>query len=187
MASIEWSKLFSTHYAVEGATDEEVQALVASLSTPVSDEEAAAINASQSNPFPASDPLHDSYLPFDARKWRPPEQPLPATYLSFLRFSNGGSFFNGDRRFDPFFPSDRIREYLLGYHVPQYMPGAVPFAFDGGGCFYLIDMRQAPVEGEYPILFVGSGNLQFDDAVLVATSFADACKGTTDPGERYMS
>jgi hypothetical protein len=39
---------------------------------------------------------------------------------------------------------------------------------------------------EYPILFTAAGNLGYDDAVLVADSFLEACKGTTDPGDAYM-
>ncbi len=46
---------------------------------------------------------------------------------------------------------------MLAYHVPEYMPLAVPFAFNGGGTFYMFDMRSPPVNGEYPIVCCGSG------------------------------
>jgi hypothetical protein len=184
MAVVRWSKLFTRRYPVKGATEPELRSLVSSLATPLTEEEAEAINASQSNPFPSSDPSHLIYKPFDPRKWLFPTTSLPDSYLDFLGWSNGGSFFTGDRCFDPLIACNEVRNHLLGYHVPQYMPGAIPFAFDGGGRFYLFDMRREPIAGEYPILFVGSGNLCYADAVHVAASFIDACKGTSDPSER---
>ena len=185
MKRINWKQMFSQDPPEEGATKEEVQALASTICEPLSAEEIQQINASQSNPFPASDPLHGKYKPFDPRKWQLPSQPLPPSYLDFLRWSNGGEVASGDRQFG-FFSTATLREYLLSYNVPQYMPGALPFAFDGGGCFYLFDMRKEPVDGEYPILFVGAGNLGYEDAVHVADSFVDACKGTTDPADEYM-
>jgi hypothetical protein len=177
-----WEKVFSKSFREKGATKTELLALIASVSAPLAEAEIQAINASQSNPFPKNDPLHALYKPFDPRRWLLPDKPLPASFLEFLKWSNGGSFFNSDRQFDPFFCTTKLREYLVGYHVPQYMPQALPFAFDGGGRFYLFDMRSNSVDGEYPILFVSSGNLSYRDAVLVADSFLEACQGTTNPG-----
>lgn len=186
MAGVQWDEVFTKRSRAKGATEAELLSFVSSLFLPLTGEEVAAITTSQSNPFPASDPLHDAYKPFDPRNWRLPGTPLPASYLDFLRWSNGGSFLNGDRRFDPVFAANEVRGYLLSYHIPQYMPGAVPFAFDGGGRFYLFDMRQGPTDGEYPVLFVGSGNLGYADTVHAGTSFIDACTRSTDPGEQYM-
>lgn len=186
MASIRWNQVFSTCYPVAGASEDELESLAQSLATPLTEDEIARINDSQSNPFRASHPLHCFYKPIDARLWRLPVRPLPPCYLAFLHWSNGGSFFTANRRFDPFFAASEVRHYLLGYHLPHYMPGAVPFAFDGGGQFYLFDMREQPVAGEYPILFVRSGNLSYNDSVHVATSFIDACRGADDPTDRYM-
>lgn len=183
---IDWSSVFADAYPEPGASEEDLAAALADLRRLLSDEEADEIARSLTNPFPKSDPLHFSWRPFDPRRWTLPSGPLPRSYLSLLRWSNGGAFSNGDRNFDPFLPCDRLREYLLCYHVPQYMPLALPFALDGGGNFYLFDMRQNPVEGEYPVLYVGAGNLDYEDAVLVASSFVEACRGMTDPAERYM-
>lgn len=186
-AAVRWSSVFKRCYRANGATREDIQAIFSLLAMPLSEEEVASINSSQTNPFPKTDPLYNTYKPQDAARWVLPTKPLPPSYLAFLCWSNGGSFFNDDRSFDPFFSAAKIRGYLLGYHVPQYMPGAMPFAFDGGGRFYLFDMRLDPVGGEYPILFVGSGNLNYDDAVLVAPSFPDACRGTSNPADQYMN
>jgi hypothetical protein len=70
---------------------------------------------------------------------------------------------------------------MLAYEIPQYMPGAVPFAFDGGGTFYLFDMRCDPSDGEYPIVFCNAGALFWEDAIHVAETFPGACQGRTDP------
>jgi hypothetical protein len=181
-----WSSLFTASFPVEGASEDELRTLVAALSKPLSEEEISAVNALQSNAFLASDPLHRHCAAADARDWRIPTNPLPPAYLDILRWSNGGSFWSGDRRFDPFFSASEIRPYLVGYQMPQFMPDAIPFAFDGGGNFYLFDMRRPSIGGEYPILFVGSGNLGYNDAVLVATSFVEACRGSSDPSQVYL-
>ena len=40
-------------------------------------------------------------------------------------------------------------------------------------------MRKGPVEGEYPVLYVGAGNLGYEDAVMVASSFVEAWNVST--------
>jgi len=146
--------------------------------------EVAAINAQQRNPFPPADPLHARWYPFDPSQWRIPARPLPPSYRDFLLWSDGGSFRTGERRFDAFLPVGKLREYLLAYHVPQFMPGGLPFAMDGGGGFYLFDLRADSIDGEYPIVFAHAGNLGWDDAVPIAQTFPDACRGDTDPRSR---
>ena len=125
-----------------GASDEVLKQFVAEIARPMSGAEVRATNSSQRNPFPRGDPLHLAWHAFDASKWVIPSRPLPPSYLSFLRSSNGGEFRTGERWFQ-FFPAlDRqhgVRAMMLGYHLPEYMPGAVPIAFDGCGGFYLLD------------------------------------------------
>jgi hypothetical protein len=67
---------------------------------------------------------------------------------------------------------------LLAYCLPQYMPGALPIAFDGGGTFYLFDMRKAAKQGEYPVVCSHAGNLgwEADACIRIATSFKSACR-----------
>jgi hypothetical protein len=177
---IDWAQLFTESHPRPGADETTLDRFVAELGKPLSDQEVQVAERSQSNPFPPAHLLHDSYRPFDLRKWRLPGRPPPPSYLSFLRWSDGGTFVNGGRRFDPLFACAEWRYVLLGYRLPEYMPGAFPFALDGGGCFYLFDMREEPVRGEYPVLYVGAGKLCYEDAVLAAASFVDACRGNTD-------
>lgn len=102
-----------------------------------------------------------------------------------LRWSNGGWCRNGEREFG-FFPTDHptgsVREMLLAYCLPEVMPSALPFAFNGGGVFYLFDMRKEAKNDEFPIVcsHVGSIGWDLDDYVVVADSFLAACQGKVD-------
>ncbi len=169
--SFEWSEIFDQDDKCDGASEEDLRLLQASLSRPLSEDEIRLINETRVDAV-------------DPESWKLPDAPLPQSYLRFLRWSNGGEFVRGDRQISPFFQASWVREYLVGYAIPQYMPGAVPIGFDGGGNFYLLDMRSPAVGGEYPILFSHGGSLGYgDDSLLVATSFYALCLGTTNPSE----
>lgn len=113
---------------------------------------------------------------------RPPE-----SYVSFLRWSNGGSFSNGERRFEPFFrvPRDAadegllLRETMLGYGVPEAMPHVLPFAFDGRGVFAAFDMRDEPIDAEFPIVAFHASTCCWPEATRVGSTFEAFCRGTT--------
>jgi SMI1 / KNR4 family (SUKH-1) len=119
-------------------------------------------------------------------------QRLPSSYLSLLAWSNGGEFRMGGRWFQ-FFPAvDPVHGVLAiseAYGIPRYMPGALPFALNGGGTFYLLDMRETAVAGEYPVVCSHSGNLGWapDECVRIADSFPEACRGTIDVDELRTS
>lgn len=179
--SIDWTNVFTIRYPATGASDETISEAISATFAPLTKEELATIAGTQTNPFPPDDPLYSQYCPFELCQWQLPSKPFPPSYLDFLRWSNGGSFFNNDRYFDPFFACQELRQYLLGYHVPQYMPDAVPFALNGSGCAYLFDMRQDPVNGEYPVLFASLGNLRYDQSKEVGKTFVEACSGVTNP------
>lgn len=177
-----WSSLFTEQYPVAGVSERELQAVTATLFAPITDDEAVQIRASRSVLIDGT----PAVAPSEPRNWWLPRGSLPASYLDFLRWSNGGSFLNGERRFDPFLPASTLRETLLSHAFPQFMPLTLPFASNGGGCFYAFDMRQSPLNGEYPILFVSLGNLSYDDAVPVANSFPEACRGSVNPTFHWM-
>jgi len=178
---MDWTNIFQIKYPKPGASSEEIANALTALAAPLSNQELESIQQSQTNPFPASDPLYTAYTPFDPTSWSIPTSPLPPTYLDFLRWSNGGSFFNGDRCFDTFFPCSDLRHYLIGYHIPQYLPGAIPFASTGNGEIYYFDMRNNPVENEYPILLCSFGDLRYNHSVEVGKSFLEACLDRTNP------
>jgi hypothetical protein len=186
MPNISWNNIFPGEIPGNGATEAELQAFVSALGEPLSNEEVQTANDSLTKSSPVTNQGQASHKPFDARKWRLPAKPLPPSYLSFLHWSNGGSFYNGARGLN-FLSTSTLREFALSYCFPEYMSGSLPFAFDGGDNFYLFDMRSDPVEGEYPILFVRAENLSYADAVRVANSFVEACEGKTDPVDLFKT
>jgi hypothetical protein len=179
---MKWDEVFDESHPVKPATAAVIARFVSSANKPLSSKDIAAITRAQSNPFPKSDPLHAAFRPFDPSRWVIPSRPLPESYLDFLKWSNGGEFRSGERLFQ-FFPAQSaahgVRAMLLAYHVPQYMPAALPFAFDGSGTFYLFDMRDPAIAGEYPIGCVSSGSLGWgpEEYIRIADSFHAACRG----------
>jgi hypothetical protein len=179
---MDWSTVFDEIDALPGATEDELRCFIESLQDPLTAEEIREINEAQQNPFPKSDPLFNSYRPLDPSRWTMPGRPLPPMYLDFLSWSNGGEFRSGDRWFQ-FFPAldttHGVRAMLLAYHVPAYMQGFLPFAFNGEGTFYLFDMREPSIAGEYPVVCTHSGNLGggADECARIAESFLSACQG----------
>jgi len=178
---IDWSTIFAVSFPNPGATDTELSAAIKALTSPLSQEELQSIAHSQINPFPPSDPLYGAYRPFDPAAWVIPNRPFPSDFISFLGWSNGGSFFNQDRHFDPFLSCTELRHYLVGYRFPEYLPGAVPFALDGNSRVYFFDMRRDSESNEYPVLFTSLGDLRYKHSILVGDSFIEVCAGTTDP------
>jgi hypothetical protein len=158
---------------------------------PPTEQEIIDVAARQRNPFPPGGPLHASYRPIDASRWQLPEQRLSPSYLALLAWSGGGDFGTGERWFQ-LFPVDGpsgVRAMTLAYHLPEYMPAALPFAFNGGGVFYLFDMREpADADGEYPVVAAHAGNLGWatheecypPQCWPVADGLEQACRGRTN-------
>lgn len=182
---MDWSSIFDESRPASGASDADIDRFVATIGQPLSVAEVAEVNCSQRNPFPASDPLYATYRPFDPSNWMMPNRPLPPDYLSFLRWSNGGWCRAEDREFGFFptaHPTGGVREMILAYHLPQYMPGAVPFAFNGGGTFYLFDMREPADRGNYPVVcaHAGAQGWGLSEHWVIADSFEAACRGSVN-------
>ena len=172
----DWQSLFDEAYPEPGADETAVATLSHAVRRPLSAEEVAALQVTQRNPYPADDPRHEAYRPFDPARWTLPAGELPPSYLDFLLWSDGGDFRKGERWFR-FHPVRELRPLHLGYYVPQYMPGALLFGSDGGNVFYFFDMRQPPVSGEYPILIAANGNLGYGAAKVIAPTFLELCRG----------
>ncbi|HEX8177235.1 MAG TPA: SMI1/KNR4 family protein [Pyrinomonadaceae bacterium] len=169
---IDWTSVFDETQVAKGATGAEGAAFAKDFALPLSENEIAEIKA---------DLLKakiDVQL-YDPAKWVLPNKPLPETFLNFLTWNNGGWCRKGEREFG-FLGIPDLRSYTLAYMFPAFMPEAVPFALNGGGVFYVFDMREEPDGGEYPILISASGNLGYEDAKVVAQSFIEVCSGTTN-------
>jgi hypothetical protein len=88
---IDWATVFEEAHPKGCATEAEVAALVAGLGQPLSPAEVARVNAAQRNPYPVIDALHTTWQPFDPSAWvMPAGRPVPPSYLSFVRYSDGG-------------------------------------------------------------------------------------------------
>ena len=163
-----WDDSFESEIS-SPASDEEINKLLHSVFAPLTDTEIQELCEEHKKIVGSGhfDP------PFNPRLWRLPKYPLPSAYIEFLRFSHGGYFEGKSRDLDPLFSTDEVREYMLAYNIPHWMPDVCPFGFDGGGTFYLFDMRLPPIDGDYPILFTHSGCLTFEDSVKIAESFSD--------------
>jgi hypothetical protein len=61
------------------------------------------------------------------------------------------------------------------------MPDALPFALNGGGWFYVFDMRRDHPSKEYPILFTECGVLNYADAYPLGDSFMSVLGDSRDP------
>jgi hypothetical protein len=152
---------------VAGASNDEVQSFSKKVFAPLTDAEIRdLINEHRSV---VGEGCFDP--PFRPAEWKLPSRRLPDSYLDFVRLSNGGYFQGRHRDLDPLFSINEVRDYLLGYSVPHWMPEACPIGFDGGGGFYLLDMRSEADGDDYPIVWAHASNLSFDDAKVLAPSF----------------
>lgn len=168
MHEIKWDDVFDEQIdRRDGATQTEIEKFVATVQQPISEAELEWLTADFKDDHPEG--------------WIVPDAPLPASYLSFLRWSNGGEFRSGERLMQ-FFPSldtvHGVRAMMLAYGLPGKSPGILPFAFNGGGVFYAFDMRFRPCEGEYRIVAAECG-YSHKPSELEPT-FLAACRSRTD-------
>ena len=178
-----WPTLFDEVFERAAPAD---AAAVGAVLAPLSAGEVAAVVAELRNPWPPTSPHFATYRPLDPSKWSLPRPPLPTSYVDFLAWSDGASWRTGQREFSCF-GCKHLREYLLHYHFPQYMPGALPIGLDGGGVFGVFDLRDDPPRNgpSDAVWAIGSGNLGWEDAVKVADSFVEFCRGRTAVGDVY--
>ena len=158
MAPIDWPGVFDGFDVCEpnpGLNPEYVPLVDRLIAEPLNDEERKEIAERE-----MSDPA----------TWQMPSKPLPESYLSFLAWSNGGHFIQGDREF-AMFGAEELREYLITYEFPARCPNAVAFAADGLGGLYVFDLRREALNGEYPICHFAPDHFSFHDSDPVAVSF----------------
>lgn len=99
---------------------------------------------------------------------------LPATYIAFLEYSNGGE---GPLGVAPgwfvIWPAEEVIEGNRGYQVDKELPGFFAFGSNGGGELFAFDAR-----GPQPwkIVMIPFIPLQTQLAVVVAESFEQFVK-----------
>ena len=105
----------------------------------------------------------------------------PKSWLDFFSWSNGGIFLSGAREFGSILTIGEVRDYLVTCGMLLELPGAIPFAMDGSGSFYLFDVRRPPVEGEYPVVFGHHTDLSWNRVVSLEPSFFECCSALARP------
>lgn len=103
---------------------------------------------------------------------KPEIRDLPNSYVDLLAISDGGGITIGEREI-AYFEAESMRNYMIDYQFPVYMPHALPFGLNGGAVFYIFDMRKPAINGEFPIIAASSGNLCYDDAPAIAQSIRE--------------
>lgn len=172
------------------ATPKQIHDLIQDLRTPLSPSECHKIDEAAKNP----------YRDIKSSNWVLPPYLPPKSYLQYLTCENGGQYDSNDHDFILFGTKD-LKSTMLGYHVPEYMPKALPFGGDGGGSFYFFDMRnkeeretgevtldsKAPIgvesDIEFPVYVTTYIGMSFEDAQFVADSFLDLVEGRFDSFE----
>ena len=187
MARIDWASVFDEVRPRPGASDAEVRRFASAVVQPLTPNEVEMIREDQrKHAGQMADVLtklgvKSEAVFTDPSSWEMPRGELPPNFLDFLRWSNGGEFRTGDRWFWPAFGTEEVRTAMLSYEVPDGMPGALPFGFDGSGTFYLFDMRRPSHDGEYPVLVSHASCVSYAECRQFAKSFLDACRSRVDP------
>src|SRR5687767_4828563 len=94
---------------------------------------------------------------------------LPAEYLSFLRYSNGGE---GLLCIEPWYfqllSAEEVIEYNHGYNVEEFLPGWFAIGSNGGGEMLAIRKRDGSPCPVYMVPFIPMAE---SDAVQIAHDF----------------
>ncbi|HEY5328610.1 MAG TPA: SMI1/KNR4 family protein [Acidobacteriaceae bacterium] len=92
---------------------------------------------------------------------------LPAEYIEFLKYSNGGSGFIGSVEYVIFWKTEELAPLNIAYEVQKYTPGLLIFGSNGGGEAYGFDTRSAAC----PIVRIPFIVMDWNDARPMGDSF----------------
>jgi hypothetical protein len=114
---------------------------------------------------------------------------LPATYIEFMRISNGGEGFAGRDDYLLLWPVHELQSLKASYETDKYAPGLLLFGSNGGGEAYGFDTR-SPSNPIVQIPFVG---MDWASAKEVAAGFYERLErlkgkaGMASPGDPKSS
>ena len=171
LPTIDWRDVFTDVLRTERGLDPQALAkALAQLQQPFDRGEMEELLAFGSTATP-SNPFREI-----AQRW-------PHSWLSFMTWSNGGDFISGDRAFQDMFSLEQVREFTTVYGIPCFLPGAIPFAMDGGGALYLFDARETSAAEECPIVFCHSSEVEggWGAVARLEDSFLECCRSSIDP------
>ena len=99
---------------------------------------------------------------------------FPDSYIELLKESNGGDFMTGEREYQLGSIDETMQTYE-DYSFARYMPYALPFAMDGCGNFYIINMRRK----DDCIYAVSSGDLEWEMCCKIADNLEECLTQNT--------
>lgn len=103
---------------------------------------------------------------------------LPADYVRFLAFANGGEGFLGED-YLMLWPVEDLVSLNRGYEVETYAPGLLLFGSNGGGEAFAFDRRRTGP----PIVMVPFVPLELDKVEDAAPAFQEFLGSFSDDGE----
>ncbi|WP_420841860.1 SMI1/KNR4 family protein [Fimbriiglobus ruber] len=177
---VDWPSLFDLDASrpKPGLGDAALEEFVREIARPLNDEEFSYLSGRvRRNPFRPSDPRWKTYEPPDPLAWPWPQRRPPDTYLAFLRWSNGGEFYVGDR-FMEFIPAEGVRNDMLAWLFPRFYPHILPFALIGRRYWYGFDLHGGNADDEPPVVF-GAYRATKLSYVQIAASFRGCCSDPT--------
>ena len=176
-----WPTLFDEADPKSGCSEEEIRELLTAIARPLDPKQLTDYRwLMGGNPYPPGTPERDAYVPSDPAGWPLPSRGLPASYLSFLRWSNGGEFRSQQRRIK-FIEARWVRNVMLTNLFPMAAPHVVPFAgVPEEGDWYAFDTTAEPAAGEFPVVYVAHGGTMREPMSLAPT-FPEFCRGADRP------
>lgn len=105
---------------------------------------------------------------------------FPDSYRSLVQFTNGlcGDF--GGAYLD-FIPVESLATYNREYGFPEFAPGLISFATNGGGEGYCFDTRTSP----FPVVVTPFIGMSLRDSISVAPSFSTFLKRLSNGEELW--
>lgn len=93
---------------------------------------------------------------------------LPAEYVEFLKFADGGEGFVGKNAYVMLWSGEELASMNQSYEVQNYAPGLLIFGSNGGGEAYGFDTRTP----QWPIVQVPFVGMDWGDAKPMGGSFS---------------
>jgi hypothetical protein len=93
---------------------------------------------------------------------------LPVEYVGFLKVTNGGDGFVGEKEYVIFWGVEELASLNRSYEVQDYAPGFLIFGSNGGGEAYGFDTRS---EG-WPIVRITFVGMDWSEARPMGESFS---------------
>jgi hypothetical protein len=182
MNAINWNEFLRRNGPiVPGATEEQIvlgseRAFYPRITGP----EIRQIRDNERNPWLPGTSEYNGWTPTDPSGWVFPSGPFSPSYLSLIRWSNGGNFLAGEDRALRFWGIEGLRGWMMDLHAPKNLPLAIPFAANTFYDIYCFDMRE-PLVDEYPIIVTLGSAMHYAYTALAAPNLLEFLRLPNNP------